>query len=209
MLFDKNFDRSLWLIIASDKVSRERIGRIISFLPQEEYDQLQKEIEHYYKNKSTGDVDRIVFNKTFVGKDDFNYYFRVQICSNELNVKICRWIEKSDRLEEDYELNLVSISNEDLVNMEYLKNGYIGSYSQEFNRIHFVDYLTSVDTAKWNRDYCLLRVPLGYISSSILGRRIFKVNVVNALKRIPNDMVVDDFSSQDKRNELVRRRKKK
>lgn len=209
MIFNKKFDRSLWLLIASGKQGKENIGDLISYLPKEVYRRIQIAIYKYYRGEIHNICDNMIFSESFRSAGGIQYYVCVSIVNNELKLRVRRWVEDRDRVEEDYELNLISISYEDLIKMNTYDRAYIGSYSHEFNNIQFVNNVTSVKTENVDRDYFMTRMICGFKISRYIGKISCGCKYVNVLKYIPKELYYEDFSELENVDKLVKRKVRK
>lgn len=59
MIFDKNYDKSLWLILMNDKDNREEIIKFIKNIPKELYVKLNAALKKYYEFESSAKGDSI------------------------------------------------------------------------------------------------------------------------------------------------------
>ena len=211
MLFDKNFDKSLWLLVAGNKKDSENVCKLISYIPEDICKNIQIAIRDYCNG---GIKDSIIYKDTYNGVDGFDYYIVVKYEDDVINniynlcITLYRWKEKEIRIEEEYNLVLRYIHVSQLDNMLYFIKDTIGSYSSEINNIKFVGYLTDVDPISYERSFSLKKVPFRYIVSSYLGNRKKGIRYVNVSNDMPDEIYYEDFSSQEKINGLVKKRKR-
>ena len=209
MIFDKDFDRALWLLVSAKKKYSANICKLISLLPENVYEQIQTAIVRYYDN-SLGNVrDSVIYSTTLSNVDGFDYYVVIKVISGKLYFNVRRWNEKnSERLEEDYELVLKRFYEDDLFLMLYGEKCNVGKYSHEFSNIKYEGYLPSVDTEIYDMKYRIKRIPFGFIVSNSLGRRTLGRKYVNVAQNMPEDICVTDFSSEENIAGLIKKRKR-
>lgn len=89
MIFDKNYDKSLWLILMSDKDNREEIIKFIKNIPKELYVKLNTALKKYYEFESNvkGDSirDFILCGEVVDDKQDI-YSFYIEPKDGTLNL---------------------------------------------------------------------------------------------------------------------------
>ena len=116
MIFDKDYDRTLCLILYADKNNRYEIANLIRIIPKELIDRIQ--------NISMNDdiTDKIEFSKAV--RDDMGVLslFKVKIDKYSLRIQLSYF---DDNLERAYDIDLGKI-NYDMINDDDLI--YIGSY---------------------------------------------------------------------------------
>ena len=211
MIFDKNYDKALWLLVASNKDDSERICKLINSIPKDIYLNIQNAIYNYYNgnyyDKKTNNVrEKIIYSSTLIDNDGFESAITVKIVLGRLCFNIYRWKEDIERVEEEYELLLKDFENQDLSEMYYFDKNFIGRYSSEINNIKFVGYLTDVNTINIDRKYYLKRIPFCFIVSSFIGKKRIGMKIINVNKNMPEEIYFDDFSSKDKIDGLVKKK---
>lgn len=207
MIFDENFDRALWLLVASNKSDSDKVCRLISCIPKSVYLEIQVALYNYY-NCGMEVKNNIVFETNLNNIDGFDYYIIVKVVSDKLFFKVLRWSENKERIEEEYKLVLMEIFSDYLADMEYGDKRNVGKYTYEINNIHYDDLVTLVDTESYDRSYILTKVPFGFILTGFIKKIPIKKKYVNVFKNIPEELCVDDFSSKEKIEGLVKKRKK-
>jgi len=214
MIFDINYDKALWLLVASNKEDSERICKLINSIPEKIYVEIHNAIDNYYNgicydNKFNNIREKVVYSSTLTDNDGFESAIIVKIVLGKLYFNIYRWKEDIERVEEEYQLILKDINNQDIDEMFYFDKSFIGEYSSEINDIKFVGYLTDINTFNLDRKYYLKRIPFCYIISSFLGKKRIGMKIINVNKKMPEEIYYDDFSSQDKINSLIKKKSKK
>lgn len=200
MIFNEDYDKTLWLVLSSNKETRDDVGKLIGMLPNWVYVDIQKMISDYKMGINT------VYKKSFDYVDNYGYYVIVRIIHGKLLFNVTRWKEDKVRTEEEYTLCLVPITNDELLEMEYLCKKNIGSYDSEIYDNITYDPYGGIDIYEFSRRYNIRKIPFGVILDTSLDKKIFNINVVNFKKNMPNEMFVSDFSSSDKIDALVKRK---
>lgn len=208
MIFDENYDKVLWLLVAGNKSDSDNICKLINYIPEDVYGQIQRAISSYYDGTLENTKGNIIFSTSLSNVGEFDCYITVKIELGKLYLNVCRWKEDKERIEEDYELVLKDISKETIDDMLYFDKKYIGKYSSEINKIKFVGYLTDVEKSSYDRKFALQKIPLGYIVSSSLRKRNLGKKYVSINRNMPDEIYVENFSSQEKIGGLIKKRKR-
>lgn len=205
MIFDENYDRSLWLLVASNKSDSDKICRLISYIPEDVYRQIQDSINNYYNGIIKNNT---IFNTSLSNIEGYDYYITVKIVNDKLYFNVLRWIENKGRVEEEYQLVLQEMLKEYLTDMSWGDKRSLAKYSSEFNNIKFVGNLTAVDTESDDRRYRVTKVPFGFVVTTSKNKMIVAKKYVNLFKNMPEEIYLDDFSSEEKREGLVKKKKR-
>lgn len=91
-MFSQEFDRSLWLMLISDKNNREDIINFIKSIPNELYKQIRIQLDKYekYEQSDINILDRedICLYGSCNGKYDLKYYFVIDMIQNSLTISM-------------------------------------------------------------------------------------------------------------------------
>ena len=91
-MFSEEFDRSLWLMLVSDKNNREDIVNFIRSIPKELYQQIYIQLEKYkeYEDCDIDILDRedICLYGSCNGKYNSKYFFIVDMIQNSLTISM-------------------------------------------------------------------------------------------------------------------------
>lgn len=179
MIFDKDIDKNLYIILSCDIKSRENISGIIYNMPRELLDRIRIYLS---SNKLDGGCE---YRYAKRDNDNNSYMYVVNVCNDYIYILCKKW----NNLEENiYKL--------------VLGYEYIGTYSEEVsilvnNLVVFIGY---------DREYEIVReIPIGSIISLSSDKR--KYSIVNIKKRDIN-IELDDLKDRRSVCKLVRRRKK-
>lgn len=193
MIFSKNFDNTLWLMIRSDKKNRYDIIKLVSSIPKDLLDELNIFFHcgSLLKEKKIRKALRDSFGNTCL--------FDIYISDTEIKIDLSKW-GLSDDCEEFYELNLKSISLDKELVFDTLDSFYIGSYFWRITK-PIILFNEVVVITKCN----MLSYELLDVSSSKIVIRLFdeysKVKEIS-LEKIPDEIYLDDFKSYSKVKKL-------
>lgn len=206
MIFDENFDKLLWLMLAGNEKNRENLVSFIRSLPQEIYMKINSVIydcKEEFEKFLSGEVskcndrrrvrDRMISSDGYIYEYEFNY-------DGFLDFKMWRW--KGCYVEEKFELflsaNTVSILN----NMSNFERIYVGSFY-----CNSIDYEKS-SVIQSNDQYYLVKTPIGYIVE-LKDRHNIRRKILDYRRKCPSEIDLTDFSTSDRVYELVRTKKRK
>ena len=192
MIFDKNYDRSLWLLLASDKVNREKIIDVIKNIPDELNEKICLIIEKY--NKDFVDSEEIRFE---VG----NLIYFVKIIGEELSIKFVKNDEFQKEIVKLF-LNPLSESSFDSLKdyTPYNLGGFIYSLNSGLN----------VRIGSSLEEYDIVKTPFGnytkiYSNNNPNVRKIRRVNV----HKFDNGLYLHQFKDPKKIYRKIRSKGKK
>lgn len=197
MVFDKRFDRALWIMLSSDKENRDYIARMIACIPQEAYGVVRCMIDNYYNGTDTRSFCDCVLDEM---------YFSAAIVDNELFVELFFW---NDKEEESFELCLANLTSEDLLGMTQFKNQFLGSFEYLGGEKSNSNSLELNNIWSIERYYELRRTPLGYRIGFLNSRNDNIYDFRRArVKMVPDKMYPHQFDNGKKFQRLMRGRKK-
>lgn len=204
MVFNEEFDRALWLVLASDVFNREDIASLVYNIPKELFKCIFEQLKMYDVTKDNLDYSFKNFRKAFRENDGDNCFYNIEMNPEEINIKLNRWGSSGVSLEETVELCLVSLSVNDLLNINLEASTYIGNYSY-----HSSQFLTPESTVLLvdikEKEYQIKAdTPIGLVMYNSEGGKFFRI--VN-MKKMPSEMELSDLSSKRSVNKLVRTRK--
>lgn len=213
MVFGCDYDKSLWLILAGDRRNREKIAELVSNIPNEIFERIHQELEKYNNcdEKKFNSDEWIKFNKLVRIDNEKNngydnYLYSVEMNYEEIKIKLCIWENISLGLEENIELSLVSISSDDLMAIDLFDSTCVGSYSYMNSRVVSLCGHNSVIVVGDEREYQLVSTTtFGVLMRTSESEKISKM--IN-LKKMPDDISLNDLSNRRNVNKLVRARKK-
>ena len=118
-MFSEEFDRSLWLMLGSDKNNREDIVNFIRSVPNELYQQIYIQLDKYEKYEESNidilDREDICLYGNCNGKYDLRYYFVVDMIQNSLTIGVGNNIDMN--FIKSYEITLYAKSRYNSVDL--------------------------------------------------------------------------------------------
>lgn len=187
MIFDVEYDNSLYIILSSDIKNRENIAKIIYNMPKEVLEKIRKCL----------DENKYINEYKCAKRDESNniYIYVINIIDNEIRIVYNKW---SNNLEEMYKLSLCRFK--DNINMDY--PCYLGNYDEIKSYVIW----RTVFVRENVRDYEIEKdIFLGkLVSLSDDPDKYWIVNLKNKDMKIERD----DLKNMDSVNKLLRRRKK-
>lgn len=195
MIFNREFDSSLWMILNADKKYRTSIARIISSIPsgllKRVQDELKKEIIDNSKEKILTSAIRDIRGNT--------YMFKINISSNDLKIKLLAWNQFEDDSEYEYDIDLVKF------NLEQFDDdiSYIGSFFFEERYSSFL--LNSLIVNSDGLGYEIYENTDSKMVVQISGNEVYD-RIVD-LTKLPSDFSQEDLSSKNSFKKLIRGKK--
>ena len=188
MVFGNEYDRSLWLILAKDKVNQEYIARMINNIPYEKWDDIRLLIQNYNNGINNNGLKFNVDNLSYA----------IIMCDEELSIKV---IEKDGDQESVSEWTFMPLCDATLEKARQFSSVHLGSFSETM----YIDDKTLI----YLEEYDVFKTPIGnYVklyrnneNKSSYSRRV-------DIKKMPKNMYVHQFSSEQRINRLVRRKRK-
>lgn len=208
MIFNEDYDRSLWLILSGNKNNRERIANFIKEIPEELYKQIRKSLLRYreYLNKNRGilvcDREPIEFSGEFETAGDMLYWYSIDAVTGEL--EIGKGIKVEKEVLDVFQLTLYPLTKRQYRKMttlnDYLLGEIIFNYTEE--EINGEICLVDSDSAEFK----LITLPFdktivkSFESFPYMRDRFGFVDV----KSSSQDYSISDLSNKDRLNRLVR-----
>lgn len=195
MIFNEDFDRSLWLVLASDRYNREDIAKLIYNIPNELLQSIVIQLNEYNDSSREIDDSYKVMSKLDICANGDNCFYIIEMNRYEINIRVNCWFSDFDEV---YELTLISLSKN---NLDDVNSRYIGSYTYDNY------FLLPNDSRNVDRQYNL-------ISNVLFGLKFSKIDIgryskLISLRKMPNDIIMSDLESRKSVKKLVRKRKNK
>lgn len=208
MIFNRDFDRLLWLMAAGDEKNREKLAYFIRIIPQEVYEDINNAIISYdevdgsFISSNISSCNSISVKKRLRTLDgiDYAYEFELDGC---LHLKIWRW--KGCHVEEKFELSLSANTCNILDNMRNFESIYVGSFC--CNSKNFENGSKNSMVVQSNNEYYLVKTPIGYVVET-LDRYDLKKKMIGYEKKCPGELYATDFCTSGSLNYLVKAKKR-
>lgn len=194
MIFNNNFDKSLWLILASDKHRRMEIANFLNLIPKDVLDKIS-----YHLKSDMAEDTTIKFNNATRDLLENTYLYKIEMSKKKLTIKYSKWGQSIDETEENFELSLVSLSEDLIKEVGFSDSIYLGGcYSNNvslFLNALFVKcdgyfYYAYFDDVKQK------------VVVEILGNKVKEKSI--DLNMIPDDINLCDLEDKKSINRLVR-----
>lgn len=203
MIFDKNYDDVLWLLIEGDRNNRDIIINFIKSIPNELLVKIQNTILEYNSYKlSKENNDYIGFYGEMYDKNGDLYSFNIDEDSDVL--KLSRSTYNYGKYYNNF--NLVLSSYNDINQLSDYSKVILGCLSYNYKHVIYDNSVCLGDCTKIKYD--LVKLPFGNILVSSNGDLLFKRRIsVVSTDKLGNDYTIEDVRD-GKINNLVRSRKK-
>lgn len=209
MIFDKDYDKALWMMLKVDKRNRERIAGFIRSIPdtlireiQESFFKVQAKRENY---NLFNDMSSTNFSGQYESHDKILYWFNISMDFNSLDMGYS--IFNGINYEKAFEITL--ISNKDLNLLENFDEEWLGSIEYDIHGVTVDDKVYFIGSSM--NEYNFVKTPFGIFIVNINNKKTFKQRGINKfnIDDIPEEIFREDINSRCNVNRLVRSRKKR
>ena len=198
MLFGKEYDKSLWLMMQSTNETQEMLRKFLDNLTDEMYQSI-----YQLKEKETSNPSKVKYS--VLSGSDFN--FLVEIDRNVLTVTLNKFYSNSRiQLGERYQLQLI-ILKDDFLGYRNVNNIHIGSFSYKKRELQGLNSKGVIMSTIKNDRYVLKRTSLGYIVNSfpIYSHNLNSSEIVN-VQKIPEDVSLENLNLKKRKRFFCRKR---
>lgn len=199
MIFDKEFDKSLWMILSADKKNRNKIVEFIRSIPERLQEEIKKSISIYREYEMDDDsvcLDDSLLNGNYETQDRILYWYEYDDDFGSLELGYS--VYNGERYEEAFELTLEPCGNK----IEYFEDEYIGNLEYDITQSGYITTCSEIE-------YNMIKTPFGTFVVSMLDDRNNKeklgISRVN-LRNMPDEMFMTDLNNNDSVKRLVRRK---
>lgn len=126
MIVDNDFDKVLWIMLASDKKNRMDIAKLIYSLPEEIIDGIKKALVDRDK------LEKVEFSHSVGNFIEGLTLFRVIIDGEYLKIKLSKFNYHGNETEDTEELEMAIMSMDKIMDKAYRDIIYLGGYSYNF-----------------------------------------------------------------------------
>ena len=199
MIFDRNYDNILWLLIDGDKNNRDIIINFIKSIPSELLIKIQEAILEYNNYKlDKENKDYVGFNGDMYDKNGNLYSFNIDDDSDVL--RLSRSTYNYGKYYNDFDLVLSSYN--DIDQLSGYSKVILGYLSYNYKHVIYDNSVCLGDCTTINYD--LVKLPFGSIVVSFNEDLLFK----RRIGVVDTDNLNKDYTIDNVRDELVRSRKK-
>ena len=215
MIFNENYDRSLWLMLSDN--NREMIIDFVESLPASFCSEIQNAFNKLYsiknENLSIEDIPEIEFSGEYRTPGDVVYCYSIDYMTGALNLG--EYIDDGEERYTKFEMSLYPLKKDETKKMSNLDMHLLGEIY--YNHVEYYEndehYLISADVTDFN----LVKLPFGLSSVcssktvpalKLNGRMLYQVR--NKYNFVDTEMVPYDFdvSTLSCKNRNVLSRKK-
>lgn len=210
MIFGKQYDESLFIMMAGDKKNRGKILEFVKSIPEELHQQIKEAIDKYMEYEKTDiellDGEDFFINGSYLDGDNFRYWFNIDMLIGSLTIGKC--FQTDNGYIRVIEISLLRGGNYDALSIggkqwignvvdDFKENGYVTSFEDLLYRYNEFGYTLVNNRMGVSLKYARGNVPvLKNVSKGI------------DLCNIPSDIIMFDLSDGDRLNGLVRKRGK-
>ena len=188
MIFDRDYDASLWYIVKADRKNRKEISDFIKEIPEKLLENIRLAIKKLKNGEFHFDGQISDFYRC-VSKNDPRVFYYFQIDEDE-----CLTITKSlyDGVNEDdlFELMLFQVSPEYANELENFEEEWIGTVTNNIKTTHYSESAGLIDCNE--SEYNIYNTPfghfVGYSREIFHGKRDIGIYKPINLRRMPNDI---------------------
>jgi len=201
MVIRNDFDRTLWLMLISDRKNRNDIGEFIKNVPKDLLERIHLELDKCPIDDEKYPLKKI--NKAFRNNNGDTYFYTVSLNGCQIIINLSIWNQFDSTYDEVIQITLYSLSMDDIKDIEPEYPIYIGDY---YHIISKMSYIFDTVICKGNdRGYELVDSDDYSVTIQSVDGKIDK-NI--DISRMPVEINVDDFIDKKSINRLVRKRSK-
>lgn len=201
MIINENLDKVLWLTLASDKKNRMGIANLIYSLPKEIIERIKIELQN---KEVDGKLQEIEFSKAIGNFMDGLSLFNVRIYDNNLKIKLSRFNQNGQNSEEIYELDMILLPIDQIMDRAREDIIYIGSYfCSNTNSVLGTNFMFARSDGAGYELYIDVD---NRLIAQIAGSRVYDRSI--AFGNMPNEFNLSDLSSRQKVRKLINGRGK-
>ena len=205
MVFNKDYDMSLWLILSGNKKTRKMVADFIRDIPEELYQKIHKSLVMYEvydsdaKDIFLGDSDLLYLQENVIECEDKLYWYCIDMITGTLQIRKTFVIDGD--LMNTIKFILYPIKKVDYENLKNSENISLGILFDTFIAIDSNDISCS-----YSISFDLVKKLFGRLAVDSFDYSLYRkyVNLVNV------DMLPENFDLRDLAvNNFVRRKKKR
>ena len=191
MIFDKEYDASLWYIVKANRRMGKKIVEFLRGIPTEAIIAIRNEIELQKGNK----VFEVPKCHKFMSKTEPNVYYRFDVDGFDMCLTITKSIDDGKMNPDLFEIMLFPTDLELLDQMEYSDEQFLGMI---YNLVDFKDvYDDEQIGCGIETNYVLHHFPIGYFVSHtkeiLNGERELVLFRPVSTKRVPEDLTTNNI----------------
>lgn len=189
MIFDKEYDTSLWYMIKSDRKNRKAIINFIKEIPEDLLDRIQVALSKVKK----GQLDYDSFNDEICmckSEKDPNIEYYFDIDDIDMSLTLSKEFNDGKMGQQLFEIVLYPFDLEEAKRLEYYEEEPLGTIATDFETLKINDYTQEVTC--YETKYSLHNSPIGHFVSHtheiLNGKREVQLFKRVSLNRAPKDL---------------------
>ena len=158
MIFDKNYDASLWSILKANRKGRKELSSFIKEIPEPLLNNIRKAIELFKNNEFKFDAQTSDFFRC-ISSNDPKIYFYFQL-DNDGCLTITKEYFDGQNSDELFELMIYPLNLEEIKKMAVLDDEWLGTVTTNIQTTHISESVGLVDCNE--SEYNIIRTPVGF-----------------------------------------------
>jgi len=196
MIFDKDYDASLWYILRADRRNRKEIAEFIKGIPEKLLDNIRASIKNLDKKEFCFDGETSDFYSCASANDpSIYYYFQID---EDNALTITKALYDGNIEEELFQLMLFPVSPDCAKNLENFEEEWLGTVTNNIKTEHISNDIGLMECNE--SEYNIYNTPLGHFVS--YSRELFNGNSEIAifkpvnLRKVPKDINKENLLSK-------------
>lgn len=209
MIFNKEYDMSLLMMLASNNKSRRKIAEFIKEYPEDLIYRIHHSLEKYndYLNENLliMDMELTDFNGSVILDDNVSYWYCVDVFNGAL--ELGRTSNMGEGKSDVFQLSLSMFNRDDYESNKYFQEMYLGTVTSSFVKNDVNDNKGVIDL--YSTYFSVIKTPFDrvVIKSNDFSddkNRYCSIDFSTIIEEYDNDIL----KNSDSLNHLVRRKKK-
>ncbi len=185
MIFDKDYDTSLWYIVNSDRKNGKALVKLLRELPREFIFKIRETLAKAKSDEIEDDISFRVYDSVY-GDVFYNFNFDpFDTC-----ITITKGIVAGEMEEDLFELMLCPITKDEIESLEYSDEEWLGTVTNIVSTEYICDKMQI--TKEIEREYNIHHFPIGYYVSHnheiLNGRREMVLYKRVNINKVPYDL---------------------
>lgn len=191
MIFNKEYDASLWYIVKADRKKGKEIVEFLKGIPDDAISAIRNEIE-LQKGNDVLEVPKI---HRFMSKNESNIYYDFDVDPSDLCLTISKGIDDGKMGIDLFEIMLFPINLEELEELEYSDEEWLGIVTNITNTKYIAD--NAQETSEDEIEYNIHHFPIGYYVSHtkeiLNGKRELVLYRPVSIKKVPKNLTTENI----------------
>ena len=194
MIFDEEFDQSLWCIIKGDKKNRNKIVNFIKELPQEFIEMIRNGIEEYRKIEDPFESDEEIFGEYETQNNVIYHFDIIRPCMNNY-LRLSKFILNEKLDDSEIRLELTDGGVKDISEWDNFDEWDLGVSTTDIIN-NFKNGLMKCNES----EYAIVKTPIGsvvrYTRGYLGGLVTLPFGRFVNIKNMPDDITKEDLDAK-------------